>query len=172
MTKSAKKPVVLRQAPDGFLSRIQAMDLLCVSHATLMDWERRDLLHPVRALSRTSNHKCFYYDATELAALPMLSKRDRYKPDPGEIAARIFELIREGMTNADIVIELRVEPAMVEDLRQQWFESVSTKMLVIQERDRLELERLLGGEIRDSGQLVAHVRERAAANDATSEGAR
>ena len=50
---------------------------------------------------------------------------------------------------------------MVEDLRQQWLESVSTKVLVVSERDRAELERLLGGEIRSSGQLVARVRERA-----------
>ena len=78
-----------------------------------------------------------------------------------------------GRKTASVVLnELRVEPAVVEDLRQQWLESVSTKVLVVSERDRAELERLLGGEIRSSGQLVARVRERAAANDATSEGAR
>jgi hypothetical protein len=170
--KPAKKSAVLRQPPDGFLSRIQAQDLLGVSNATLMDWERRGLLHPVRALSRTSNHKCFYYDATELATLPM-AKREKYRPGPGEIAGRVFEMLRAGKTIADIVIELRVEPAAVEDLRQQWLESVSTKVLVVSERDRAELERLLGGEIRSSGQLVALARRRVVTNATTrEEGAR
>jgi hypothetical protein len=167
--KPTKKAAVLRQPPDGFLSRIQAQDLLGVSNATLMDWERRGLLHPIRALSRTSNHKCFYYDATELAALPM-ARREKYRPDPGEIAGRVFEMLRASKTIADIVIELRIEPAAVEDLRQQWLESVNTKVLLVPERDRVELERLLAGEVRNSNDLVARVRERATATTVNGNG--
>jgi hypothetical protein len=152
LAKTVKRTTSLRLPPKGFLSRIQATDLLGVSHFTLMEWERKGMVHPITARSRTSNHECIYYDATELAALPIT--RNKYKLDPGEVASRVFKMLREGAALDEIVIELRLEPAIVEDLRQQWFESGS-KIMAVSERSRLELERLLGGgKIENENDLV------------------
>lgn len=156
-TKIRKKPTVLRLPPRGFLSRNQAQDLAGVSHVTLMEWERKGFLHPIIGRSRTSNHECFYYDPTELAECPSIRK-EKYALPPGEIAGRVFELLREGDSIADIVIKLRLEPGAIEDLRQQWLESVSAKALVVADRDRVELERLLASEVRNSNDLVTRVR--------------
>ncbi len=45
MTKIKRKPFT---APDGFMTRTEAMEYLEISNATIFVWEKRGLLHPVR----------------------------------------------------------------------------------------------------------------------------
>ena len=137
-TTSTMKPAKkLPLPPKGFVSRAQAQDLLCVSQMTLIEWERRGFVHPIVARSRTSNHECFYYDATELATCPTV-KKEKFTPSPGEIAARVFECFYANKSIAEIVVELRLQPAVIEDLREQWRESIGEALLVSQ-RAKAEL---------------------------------
>lgn len=155
-TSTPKKLSDLPRPPEGYLTRIQAQDLAGVSHMALMEWERKGMLHPIKARSRTSNHGCFYYNAAELAEIAGI-RRGKLAITPGEIAGRVFELLRAGKAIDEIVVELRLEPAAIEDLRQQWLESVG-KALVVPERNRIELEQLLACEVRNADDLIARVR--------------
>lgn len=148
----------MAEPPKGWLTRNEAADLLRVSNNTIAEWQRHELVRPVLARSRHGNCEAYYYDPDELRRVPRRANRFVGPHSPGEIAARVFELLRDGRTIAEVVIEVRVEPSVVEDLREQWMES-NGRSLVVPERERDELERLLGGEAKNAAELVRLVGE-------------
>ena len=106
------------------------------------------------------NHETNYYNPAQLALIPRKQNRLTGSTSPGEVAARVFELLVAGKDVCEIVIALRYEPSVVEDLRAQWLESHSGTVLVVGKRSRQELERLFGGrDIRNENDLVQGVRD-------------
>lgn len=107
---------------EAWLDRNQASDLLGCSIQTLINLERRDRLHPQRAL-RTDSKGCerqvYVYDPKELARVPRTSRGTDFR-SPGEVAARCFELLDHGKSVREIVIELREMPEKIVELREKW----------------------------------------------------
>lgn len=96
------------------MTRNDASDMLSCSHQTLANYERRGDLHPefaYRPDGRGTEHRVIVYDPQELKKLAVKLRRHVTQPhDPGEMAARAFELFREGKTMEEVVIELRMQP--------------------------------------------------------------
>ncbi|MBA3538561.1 MAG: hypothetical protein H0T79_02935 [Deltaproteobacteria bacterium] len=87
-----------------------------------MGLERRDKLHPQRITRpdrRGAERLTYLYDPKEVAKIP---KHDRFTNmrEPGETAARCFELLDIGKTVNQIVIELRETPDSIDILRDKW----------------------------------------------------
>jgi hypothetical protein len=161
--KSKTAEARLPDPPPGWMTRNEAAELLFVSHNTIVEWQRKGLIASTIARSRTGNHETHYYNPDELRRVPRRANRFIGPNSPGEIAARVFELLRDGLSVAEVVIEARVEPAIVEDLRQQWLES-NEHALLVPERERDEIERLLGNEVevRTAAELVKLIRDHVA----------
>jgi hypothetical protein len=102
------------------MTRNEASDMLTCSHQTLSNYERRGDLHPAFAYrkdGRGVEHRVIVYDPHELKRLALKLRRHVLQPrDPGEMAARAFELFREGKSMEDVVVELRMQPDQVEVL--------------------------------------------------------
>lgn len=113
------------------LTRSQVADRLGVSLSTVRRFEG-DRLHP-----KVGPDNVRWFDADEVAALAreVLKERppterpktkaragaDREAELPaGEIAARVFERLEERHSLAEIVVAVRVEPAVVRELYHQW----------------------------------------------------
>ena len=109
---------------DSWVTRLQATDLLGCSTNTLRVHEVRGRLHPrlvYRRDERGVARELYVYDPVELSKIP---KRERYvvSSDPGEIAARAFELFDQGQSLRAVVIATREMPAKVLELHQQWLD--------------------------------------------------
>ena len=84
--------------------------MLSISPQTLANYERRGLLHPQHAYRpdlRGVEHRVVVYDPNELKKVPRYNSGRISPREPGEVAARAFELFREGKTVEVAVIELR-----------------------------------------------------------------
>ena len=133
---------------DHWLTRNEAADLLMVSSQTLANYERKGILHPQYAYRRDAcgiDRRVVLYDPQELTKCPRynrtsLSPRSK---EPGEIAARAFELFREGRTSEDVVVELRVQPDVARDLRDKWLDMGGAD-LVISPGAKEALEKIVG----------------------------
>lgn len=130
----------------AWLTRNEAADVLNVSANTLRNYEGRGLLHPLR-VPRIDAMKheqiVVVYDPRELAKLPRGIGRSLVAKNPGEIAARAFELFREGKSNEEVVIEVREEPDKIDDLRLKWLDA-SGANLVITPEAKIALEKIVG----------------------------
>ncbi len=128
-----------------WLTRNEASDLCTVSVQTLKNYERRGILHPVIAPRPDS---CGYtravtvYDPKELAKLPRWGRAIASR-EPGEIAARCFELLSEGRSVNEIVMILREAPDKINQLREQWFDGGGADF-VISPDARAAIEQHLG----------------------------
>lgn len=106
---------------DGWLDRNQASDLLGCSIQTLANYQRRGRLKARRALrpdAQGIERQVYVYDPRELAKL-----HKHVRPvvmSPGEIAARTFELLDQGKSIREIVIEIREMPDTIVALKEQW----------------------------------------------------
>jgi hypothetical protein len=149
-----KKPL-LPKPPVGWLTRYQVQDLLDCSVNTVKNWEAKGLLKSrIARAPNGDNHETHYYNPVQLALIPRKQNRLTGAGNPGEVAARVFELLAQGKSVCDIVIALRYEPSVVEDLREQWLES-NADHVVVSHRTRQELERLFGGKkIENENDLV------------------
>jgi hypothetical protein len=110
----------------SWLTRNDAADLLRRSVTTIANYERDGRLHPrhvYRADSRGIEHRVAVYDPKELMPLRNPELRSHATRDPGEIAARSFELFNQGKTVCDVVIELRETPDQVRQLHESWLDS-------------------------------------------------
>jgi len=83
----------------------------------------------------------YVYDPKELAAIPRLG-RDQARA-PGAVAARCFELLREGTPLDEIVIDLRETPEKVTELREQWLD-MGGAAFVVSPTARAVLEKIVG----------------------------
>lgn len=121
--------------------------MLTVSHQTLANYERRGDLHPnfaYRPDGRGAEHRVIVYDPHELKKLAGKLRRHVVLPhDPGEMAARAFELFREGKSMEDVVIELRMQPDQVEQLHAKRMDMGGAE-LVISPTAKEALEKMVG----------------------------
>lgn len=90
---------------------------------TIASHERRGKLHPAyvyRRDSRGIEHRVSVYDPKELIKLLPQAHRPALARDPGEVAARCFELFNDGKSIRDVVIEMRETPDRVQGLYESW----------------------------------------------------
>jgi len=134
---------------DGWLTRDQVTDMLQCTAQTIKNYENRELLHPKEALckDRTGHERrMLVYDPKELTALPIRNRGGNPKimvHEPGEQAARAFEMFRRGDQLDDVVIELRMTPDRVDQLYEHWcFQS--KKRLIITASEKTALEQFFG----------------------------
>jgi len=155
----------LPDPPIGWISRNEAADLLDATPATFLYWEQRGYLHAQICHGRHTHHATHYYDPIELSKVPRKRNSLRNYTPPGEAAGRAFEMFEAGKTNRDVVIEMRVDPATVEDLRQQWLEC-GERIWVLSGPTRAELGEIVG-HFTNERELVERVRASVAPTDAT-----
>ena len=156
-----------------WLTANQVVDMLGVAHDTVKAWERKGVLHPQmarRTLSNGASREIRVYDPHEVAAMPR-RHGVRVPNDPGEIAARAFELMETGKSIREIVVALREAPDKVADLHEQWM-LLGGGDVVIGAAATEELVRLVGPfdgvaglveRIKETVDLVEQLRRRCAA---------
>jgi hypothetical protein len=153
---------------DKWLDRNQASDLLGVSPNTLMNLGRRGKLHPMQVarVDRAGAERIVYvYDPAELAKIPTRD-RSAVGRSPGEVAARVFELLDVGKSLREIVVEVRESPELVEQLRDKWTDmGGADRVITMAAWERLEA--IIGpfGSVSDLIELVERAVAKPAAND-------
>jgi hypothetical protein len=129
------------------MTRNEASDMLSVSHQTLANYERRGDLHPqfaYRPDGRGAEHRVIVYSPQELTKLAAKLRRHvTQERDPGEMAARAFELFREGKSMEDVVVELRLLPDQVRELHDKRL-NMGGADLVIAPTAKEALEKMVG----------------------------
>lgn len=126
----------------GWLSREQAVDLLGVSYWTIVSWERRGLLHPQVATRNHSARPLFVYDPAELMRVPR-KHREPIPNEPGELTARVFEMLEAGKNVREIVMTTRETHAKIEELKEQWLDAGGNE-LILGTQARAEIEPIIG----------------------------
>jgi hypothetical protein len=124
---------------EGWLTRNEASDMLRCSPQTLKNYESRDMLHPVYAQRKDrsdTERLMLVYNPKELADLP--SRNPGGQPriqmrEPGELAARAFEMFRDGWALDEIVIELRETPDKIEQLHERWLDQTQARYVITPE---------------------------------------
>lgn len=91
------------------------------------------------------------YNPDELARMP---RRHKQLPanEAGELTARVFELLDEGKSVREIVIQTRETMPKIDEIREQWLDAGGCD-LVIGKNAKAELERYIGT-FRTVGELV------------------
>ena len=122
--------------------------MLSCSQQTLANAERRGDLTPhfaYRPDGRGAEHRMIVYAPHELTKLAVKMRRHipTHPRDPGELAARAFELFDEGRPEREVVRELRVPPDMVRELKEKWG-GMGGDDLVINPAAKETLEKALG----------------------------
>jgi hypothetical protein len=158
---AAESPAAEVKLPDtdGWLTRNEASDVLRCSLQTLKNYESRNILHPRHAVRRDrtqAERMMLVYSPKELAALP--SRNGGGQPrlairEPGEQAARAFEMFRQGQPLDEVVIELRETPDRIDHLHDRWLEQTHTRHVITPEAKRA-LEQLVGAAFKDVTELV------------------
>ena len=113
---------------------------------TIANYERKGKLHPRRTYrpdSRGVDRNVAVYDPSELTSLPRAPQAAPAVREPGEIAARAFELFDQGMTPREAVIELRETPERISGLRENWLD-LGGAGLTITQSTKAALEQLVG----------------------------
>jgi hypothetical protein len=130
--------IAAHTAPDTskWLTRNEASDLLACSPGTLLNYERRGVLHPgyvYRADGRGAQQRLVVYNPDELTKLASRMKRGSARGsarDPGEVAALAVELFSEGKTNAEVIVALRATFEQVDELRQKWIDATGAAFVI------------------------------------------
>ena len=107
-----------------WMSRAEAAAFAGVTVNTIINWQNEDKVHPLpdyRPDRGGSERRQWVYNPKELVKLrrPDVARRSR---DPGETAARAFELFDDGKSDAEVVIALREVPDKVAFLREKWLD--------------------------------------------------
>jgi len=145
---------------DTWLTCAQASDLLGASENTIRKWARSNMLHPSRAIRvqpSGASREVEVFDPGELAKMGSRRRIASVPNDPGELAARAFELFDEGKALRDVVVILRETPWKITELHEQWTDLGGAK-LVINQAAQAELQRFVGS-FDDVADLVARVRD-------------
>ena len=140
-----------------WISRVDAARLAGVTVNTIINWQADDKVHAMvdyRPDRGGSERRQWVYDPKEIVKLrrPEVSMRSR---EPGETAARAFELFQDGRSDAEVVIALRESPDTVRTLRDQWLD-MGGAALVINPAGHRALEELVGP-FKDVAELVERV---------------
>lgn len=145
-------------------TRSQVADLLACSPTTLLNYERRGTLHPqyvYRADRRGTQQRLVVYNPDEFRMLAFRMKRGSARGsarEPGEIDARATEMFGEGLTNADVVVALRVTFEEVDVIRQKWTDGSEARLVISPTaKEALEAD---NGPFKDVAALVAASRAR------------
>ncbi len=141
VTASAKPPEDLSR----WLTVNEASDILGVSGNTIVALAARGHLHPAvreRHSTRGGPKTVVVYDPLELAKIPR-RQRASVIANPGELAARAFEMFDNGVRLRDVVLRLRISPNEAETLHEKWGEQGGSEF-VITPAAKLTLERHLG----------------------------
>lgn len=122
----------------GWITRNQAADLVGCSPQTLILWEAKKRIEAKLAYRPRADGawvEQVVYHPDQIRALPRRSLRPVAK-DPDELAARVTELLEQGMSDRDIVMELRVDYSKVVRLRDLWMEGGgATRVLTREQAD-------------------------------------
>lgn len=131
--KAVVPPGELEPDTSGWLTRNQCADLTRMSVTTIANYERRGKLHPryaYRPDSRGIEHRVAVYNPDEIAKLPSHALRNEPAREPGELAARCFELFDQGLSVREIVIELRETPDRVRVLYESWLDGGGANLTI------------------------------------------
>lgn len=157
-------PTALRGEPDTstWLSRNEGSDLLGCSASTLLNYERRGVLHPQVALRPDPQgilRRTTVYHPDELTKIRARLKRP--VREPNEFSARAFDLFRAGHKLEEIVSELRTTPEEVERLHEKWLDLGGAR-LVIAGPAKEALAKIVGpfDSVTDLVELVAKLKPR------------
>lgn len=146
--KPAAPSIPIQPDTGGWLTREQSANFLRVSVTTVANYERQGKLHPsyaYRADSRGIEHRVAVYDSKELVKLKRVELREVVPQEPGEIAARCFELFNQGMSVRDVVIEVRKTPEHVTSLFESWERTGSASSdLTITSSVKADFEQIVG----------------------------
>jgi hypothetical protein len=122
--KKPSRPLAKKKEIDlgTWISRAEAARLAGVTVNTIINWQMDDKVHARVDYRRDrggSERRQWVYDPKELVQLrrPEVAMRSR---DPGETAARAFELFRDGKSEAEVVIALRESPDTIRALHEKW----------------------------------------------------
>lgn len=140
MASSAAPSATLQEAPPRrvvkrdpyahWMPRWQAADMLGCSESTLQNLEKRGKLHPKKVLRPDQGgyyRNIYVYDPAELSKIP---QNVRHAKPPGWAAAKCFDMLREGVDLASIVIELQESPESVRTWCEQWLDMGGSRMVV------------------------------------------
>jgi len=151
------KPVA-KVNTDGWLTRIQASDMMGVAIDTLRAYERKGVLHPRRMICEGSAREIIVYNPEELARIPHKRRVDvPATPSPGECTARAFDLFDRGKSVREVVMELRETVSRVEELHEQW-RDLGGNEIVIANGTRARIEACLGP-FTTADELAQHIEE-------------
>ena len=143
----AQEPEVKIPETDGWLTRNETSDLLRCSLQTLKNYQAQGKLNPQWALRCDSNGRermMLVYNPKELTELPAKRPGPREAVrEPGEQAARIFELLREGRGLDEIVIEMRETPERIDYLHERWLDQTKERYVITPEAKKL-FEQIVG----------------------------
>lgn len=160
MASTARENAGSNAELETWLTRLQASDLLRVSHDAIREWEKQGKLHG-RSRARTGKGPSMetVYDPREIVKLATVRIAQIPKrADPGEVAARAFEMFGRDHSMHEVVVELRRAPAEVKALYQEWLELGGTAC-VVTEKHR-ELLVALVGEFETVSDLVEIIERR------------
>lgn len=154
---AANKKQETRANTDTWLSRQDVCDLKKVADGTVRNWEKAGRLDPVTVRRSYGNsvREVIVYDPQQVAKLPRGGGRPEL--DPGEVAARAFELFDDGHGVRAVVVKVRVPPDRASELRASWEECGGSDM-VINTAAHAELTKL-AGPFADVAELVERARD-------------
>ena len=146
----------------NWLTRNETSDMLQCSVQTLKNYEAQGKLHPRHAWRKDpigAERVMLVYDPQELAKLPPRRTVPReLLREPGEQAAKVFELLRKGLALDEIVIETRETPDMVDHLNDRWLEQTKARHVITPEAKKAFEE--IVGPFEDVTALVKIVAEK------------
>ena len=129
----------------GWPTTNEVSDRLGVSNNTVLAWKRRKKLLPVKAKKPHPTggvREVDVYDPRQIEAIA-IERRQTSAKDPGECAARVFEMLDQGRPPREIVTALRITPDYVEELRERWMD-LGGADIVIGPAAQAELEKHVG----------------------------
>lgn len=164
--------VEIRPDTTGWYTRFESAQFLGVSITTIGNYERGGKLHPqheYRKDSRGFEQRVAVYDPKQLAPLrkgaPQHQQRFERITDPGELAARCFELFDQGKSFREIVIAVRQTLNQVRDLHESWLDAGGAD-LTITPLIKEGFQKIVG-EFSDVTELLSLVENLAKKNPAT-----
>ena len=107
-----------------WFTRNQVSDLLGVAVVTVIDWERKGMLHPKKEQRFDGRiwRQTIVIDPAEVMKLPR--RKSFAIPDsPDELCSRAFEMFDQGRSVREIVIELRAHKEKIDALKQEWLDA-------------------------------------------------
>ncbi len=130
----------------GWMSAVEVSDHLGVSPNTVLGWKRKGKIRPPLKARRAHPTGGFrdvdVYDPRDVERIAAERKQTSAQ-DPGECAARVFEMLDAGASPRTIVTALRITPDQVEDLQERWLD-LGGSDIVIGPVAHTELEKYVG----------------------------